>query len=80
MKKLKTITAIIGVALMTLTYLVGPPAALANSEENVCEVIYHRCIFQVLAADQSLLATATALQNCEMMFVVCQVFMSIRFY
>lgn len=79
MKKLKTITAIIGVALMTLTFLAGLPVGLYNSEENVCEVIYNRCILQALAADESLLATATALQNCEMMFIACQVFMSIRF-
>lgn len=79
MKKLKTITAFIGVTLMTLTFLAGLPVGLYSYEGNVCEVIYYRCILQALTADENLLATATALHNCEIMFIACQVFMSISF-
>ncbi|MBC7349935.1 MAG: hypothetical protein H5U05_08180 [Candidatus Aminicenantes bacterium] len=78
MNKLKTITAIFLVALISLTFLVGPPGLLANSEENVCEIIYSRCISQALAADQSLLATYAALENCGIIFTACQIFMTIR--
>ncbi|MGQ9801503.1 MAG: hypothetical protein ACUVRL_07565 [Candidatus Saccharicenans sp.] len=78
MKKLKTITAIFMVAVMSLIFLAEPSEVQADSGENVCETIYNRCVLQALAADQSLLSTIMALENCEIMLAACQVFMTIR--
>ncbi|GEM_PF-2237591 len=78
MKNLKSITSFFLTALMSLTFLVGPPEVIANSEESLCQIIYYRCVFEALAAEQGILATVRALEECELKFAVCQVIMTIR--
>jgi|GEM_PF-4548344 hypothetical protein len=71
-KRTKTITILL-LVLTVLTFIAPASKVQAGVQKDVCDLFYEACVVKVFQADDSVLKTTSALNNCAAGLVACKI-------